>query len=51
MILTLKMVKSGRSEGLTINPNSAGVVRPKNLYDELLRRGIDLIDGLYNAPP
>jgi hypothetical protein len=42
--------KFGRSEGLTINQILQGWATQEISDDELLRRGIDLIDGLYNAP-
>jgi hypothetical protein len=41
--------KFGRSEGLTINQILQGWAKQDIPDDELLRRGMDLIEGLYNS--
>ena len=45
----LEDAKFGRVEGETINQILKGWAKQAIPDDELLRRGIDLIEGLYNA--
>ena len=41
--------KFGRTEGITINQILKGWVKQDIPDDELLRRGMDLVEGLYHS--